>query len=229
MNLFASCLVNDQVGFQGNPCFDSRIQQSAHARQAAGGFGIATVVGDPDDPVAGANRKKSFRDRWSRRDDSLRGRVSLRDGNHRKTKHGPAKTHGLADSITIVQKKFHRNEEGSSEKEGKKNPQSCGEGEISYYPSPLKSRRDYEDRSVRFSGFRIDLLPAPSHEIIVQWLVQVSSPVTAAGPRRICTVFPFTEQRSHSCRMQAYQNQFSCQEKTMITIGVIRGRGGGFR
>ena len=27
----------------------------------------------------------------------------------------------------------------------------------------------------------------------MQWLVQVSSPVTAAGPRRILTVFPMTE------------------------------------
>ena len=32
-------------------------------------------------------------------------------------------------------------------------------------------------------------------QIQMQWLVQVSSPVTAAGPQRFLTVFPFTEQK----------------------------------
>ena len=33
------------------------------------------------------------------------------------------------------------------------------------HPSPLMSRRDYENHSAWFSGFRIDLIPAPSHEL----------------------------------------------------------------
>ena len=45
----------------------------------------------------------------------------------------------------------------------------------------------------RSSGSWINLLPAPSRGVPPpQWLQPVSSPITAAGPRRICTVFPFT-------------------------------------
>ena len=42
----------------------------------------------------------------------------------------------------------------------------------------------------RSSGFRVTLLPAPSHPV-GQWPMRVSSPVTAARLRRICTAFPY--------------------------------------
>src|SRR5262249_8486813 len=62
--------------------------------------------------------------------------------------------------------------------------------------------RSYVRRLGRSSGFRIQLLTAPSRGRLCragpvshpssceQWLSQRSSPVTAAGPRRIHTVFP---------------------------------------
>ena len=43
----------------------------------------------------------------------------------------------------------------------------------------------------RSSGFRINLLFAPSHLIYTkQWYLQISSPITAAGPLPIHTGFP---------------------------------------
>ena len=43
----------------------------------------------------------------------------------------------------------------------------------------------------RSSGFRFNLLSAPSRPIFSgQWLWQISSPITAAGPLPICTGFP---------------------------------------
>jgi len=49
--------------------------------------------------------------------------------------------------------------------------------------------------SGRSSGFRIIQVTRPSHSTasaVSQWqLSSISSPITAAGPRRICTVFPF--------------------------------------
>ena len=63
--------------------------------------------------------------------------------------------------------------------------------------------RSYVRRLGRSSGFRIQLLSAPSHgrsraerppsalpASCTQWFSQISSPVTAAGPQRIRTVFP---------------------------------------
>lgn len=57
-------------------------------------------------------------------------------------------------------------------------------------PQPLSPRRVDNKFSARSSGFRIVLLPAPSHLLIKQWSSRVSFPVTAAGPRRFRTVFP---------------------------------------
>ena len=57
------------------------------------------------------------------------------------------------------------------------------------------AKRDYRGRS---SGSRIDLLAAPSREnrsAIITVAVRRSSPVTAAGPQRICTVFPILSGR----------------------------------
>ncbi len=56
----------------------------------------------------------------------------------------------------------------------------------------VSSSRDSRQtrRSGRSSGFRFVLLAAPSHGILRSGLWQRSSPVTAAGPQRIYTVFP---------------------------------------
>ena len=55
---------------------------------------------------------------------------------------------------------------------------------------PLSPRRVDDEIPARSSGFRIVLLPAPSRLLRKQWHLRVSFPVTAAGPRRLCTVFP---------------------------------------
>jgi len=57
-------------------------------------------------------------------------------------------------------------------------------------PPPLPERSIGHPDAGRSSGFRIALLAAPSHRLAQQWLVQLSSPVTAAGPRRTFTGFP---------------------------------------
>ncbi|GBD20409.1 hypothetical protein HRbin28_00850 [bacterium HR28] len=66
-------------------------------------------------------------------------------------------------------------------------------------PAPTREAR-YRSflRTGRSSGLRIVLLAAPSQRIFRQWLlgrndrVQRSSPLTAAGQRRICTGLPGT-------------------------------------
>jgi hypothetical protein len=60
---------------------------------------------------------------------------------------------------------------------------------IASTPRPGRTLR--EPTMGRSSGFRINLQATPSHGFQwPQWPMWRSSPVTAAGPQRICTVFP---------------------------------------
>jgi len=54
--------------------------------------------------------------------------------------------------------------------------------------APFTSRRSALNTVRRYSGFRL-ILP-PRLPTLRQWLLRRSSPVTAAGPRRIHTAFP---------------------------------------
>lgn len=66
------------------------------------------------------------------------------------------------------------------------------------------------------------LLPAGSFR--PQWHVQPSSPVTAAGPQRICTVFPILRPRprrgQHPCRPVLYRP--ACPRSTIAAAGGAR-------
>jgi len=67
----------------------------------------------------------------------------------------------------------------------------------------------------RSSGFRIALITAPSHDISRSGLLQRSSPVTAAGPQRTCTVFPIL-----SPKQQASENTQVAGHLTLESQGV---------
>ena len=92
-------------------------------------------------------------------------------------------------------RKFSRVETFLVKEGGNKKPHSLGSGES------LKTHhllRPEEIMKIMFS--KVFWLPDRPNscafpQIQMQWLVQVSSPVTAAGPQRFLTVFPFTEQK----------------------------------
>ncbi len=91
--------------------------------------------------------------------------------------------------ITSSQRSLHKKIPG---------PNSLRPGDAVFHPRsclpalpPVRESQRFYSRASRSSGFRFILLAAPSHPHRTVASVQVSSPVTAAGPRRIHTVFPF--------------------------------------
>ncbi len=68
--------------------------------------------------------------------------------------------------------------------------------------------------------------PCAFPRVTVQWLEQVSSPVTAAGPRRIRTVFPYTEQKSSICLFPSLSNVRRLSRKYKKKVGKIDEGGG---
>ena len=85
----------------------------------------------------------------------------------------------------------------------KKRPRRKG---VFQYPQPLSPRRIDNTYPARPSGFRITLLPAPSH-LKLNSGFQVSFPITAAGPRRFHTVFTLPKNDDLS---QAYWKPSGC-------------------
>jgi hypothetical protein len=79
--------------------------------------------------------------------------------------------------------------------EKKRCPWDCGPKGTVFCPShmwyytPGPEGTCHFSRAGRYSGFRITLPAAPSHPY-GQWHLQLSSPITAAAPRRNLTVFP---------------------------------------
>ncbi len=86
---------------------------------------------------------------------------------------------------------------------------------IASTPRPGRTLR--EPTMGRSSGSRINLQATPSHGFqCPQWPMWRSSPVTAAGPQRICTVFPLLRiwisfPDRHPCRAQSYQDKLGRQ------------------
>lgn len=81
---------------------------------------------------------------------------------------------------------------GSSLRRGGESPATEKASSFRGFAAPTASRPRGRTRlcgTDRFSGFRIDLLPAPSRPF-GSGTLRVSYPVTAAAPRRIFTVFP---------------------------------------
>jgi hypothetical protein len=96
---------------------------------------------------------------------------------------------------------------------------------IASTPQPGRTLR--EPTMGRSSGSRINLQATPSHGFRwPQWPMWRSSPVTAAGPQRICTVFPLLRiwisfPDRHPRRAQSYQDKLGRQAtRSFSTRGV---------
>ena len=102
-----------------------------------------------------------------------------------------------------------------------------GEWGMPNHPSPLMSRRDYENHSARSSGFRIDLIPAPSHELPCSGLSRFRPRLQ----RRVRDGFTPSSLVPNKNRLyvhtRAYQTSVACQENTRKKVGKIYQGGGG--